>query len=113
MSMQAKLGWIILLGLGELADLVTTRVGMAAGTREANPFAAMLMSHGLFEVVKLAPIVVMAIVMWRLFSLRKDHDSSLRLVRAWALRGTQLGAISLAGTATLNLGTIALQAILT
>lgn len=102
--------WLGLLAAGEAADLATTRLGLALGTHETNPLALWLMSRGLLEGVKLGLAGLVIALVWLLFRCTRNARAHRTIrARAWAVRGTQVGAVMLVVASFANLGMIALQ----
>jgi hypothetical protein len=102
--------WVALLGLGQVADLLTTQAAMARGAIEANQVAAGLLVAGglpLLWVIKACLVAAMAVAVL----LVRHHwlagrRGALAAVVVW--RGLQLCVFVLAFTAIHNLGVIGL-----
>lgn len=106
LSRGRVVAWVVLLALGQLADLVTTQVAMARGALEGNVVAAVIMGIGgvgLLWVVKGSLVLAMA---GAVFLVRRYWDSARdqRAVVAGTLvwRGLQLCVLVLAFTAVHN-----------
>jgi Domain of unknown function (DUF5658) len=103
---ERVLGWIGLLTLAQLADLLTTHIDMKFGAVEGNQIAATLLQQGglayLFAVKLLLVIALIAVALL----IRRYRDQSpgrrsdLAQVLLW--RGVQLCVLVLAGTALYN-----------
>lgn len=98
--------WIGLLGLAQVADLLTTQISMQAGGLEGNAVAAQLMQTGglgLLWVVKLTLVLAMgssAILVRRIWLQRADRRAAAAATVIW--RCTQLCVVVLALTALNN-----------
>lgn len=102
--------WVGLLGLGQLADLLTTQAAMARGAVEANQIAAGLLTAGglpLLWIIKAFLVAAMAVAV---LLVRKYWLAGRRgaLAGAAVWRGLQLCVFVLAFTAIHNLGVIGL-----
>ncbi len=102
--------WVGLLGLGQIADLLTTQAAMARGAIEANQVAASLLTAGglpLLWVIKafLVAAMTVAVLLVRQHWLA-GHRGVLAEAVVW--RGLQLCVFVLAFTAIHNLGVIGL-----
>lgn len=74
--------WLGLLGLSQLADLVTTWLGTLTGLHEANPVVAATLSQmgfGLYGITKLTLVCAMGLTL----KLTVGNDRQLAL---WAVR---------------------------
>ena len=99
--------WIVLLGLAQIADLVTTQADMARGGMEANRFAAALIAIGglsLLWLVKLALVAAMAaaVLLVHRYWLSSGADRRAAVAQAVIWRSTQLCVLVLAATAVHN-----------
>jgi hypothetical protein len=104
--------WVALLGLGQVADLLTTQAAMARGAIEANQVAAGLLSAGglpLLWIIKAVLVAAMAaaVVLVRHHWLAGTQRRGA-LAGAVVWRGLQLCVFVLAFTAVHNLGVIGL-----
>ena len=102
--------WVGLLGLGQVADLLTTQAAMARGGIEANQVAATLMAAGglpLLWIIKafLVAAMAVAVLLVRHYWL-SDHGHRGALAGTLVWRGLQLCVFVLAFTAIHNLGVI-------
>jgi hypothetical protein len=103
--------WVLLLALGQLADLLTTQAAMARGAIEANSVAAGLVAAGglgLLWVVKGSLVFAMtsAVLLVRRCWAAPERRPALAGAVAW--RGLQLCVVVLALTAIHNLSVIGL-----
>ena len=102
--------WVVLLALGQLADLVTTQVAMSRGAMEGNAVAAVIMGIGglgLLWVVKSVLVVAMALAVHlvrRYWDSTRDHRAVIAGTLVW--RGLQLCVLVLAFTAIHNFSVI-------
>ncbi len=105
--------WLLLLALGELADIATTRFGMGHGTFEVNPVSAWLLSRGFLEIVKIAAVAAMVLVALLVvrFASRADTARATSM-RKWSFRGMQVSVWALTGGTLMNLGMWALEAVM-
>ena len=104
--------WVGLLGLGQVADLLTTQAAMARGAIEANQVAAGLLAAGglpLLWIIKAFLVAAMAgaVLLVRNYWL-SDHGHRGALAGTVVWRGLQLCVYVLAFTAIHNLGVIGL-----
>ena len=104
--------WVGLLGLGQVADLLTTQAAMARGAIEANQVAAGLLATGglpLLWIIKafLVAAMAVAVLLVRHYWL-SEHGQRGALAGAVVWRGLQLCVYVLAFTAIHNLGVIGL-----
>src|SRR5581483_7758204 len=85
--------WVVLLGLGQLADLVTTQAAMARGAIEGNAVAASILDVGglaLLWLVKASLVVAMAVAVLlvrRYWDSVRDRRGELAATVVW--RGMQ------------------------
>lgn len=104
--------WVALLGLGQVADLLTTQAAMARGAVEANQVAAGLLSAGglpLLWIIKAGLVAAMAVaVIFVRHHWVAGHQRRGALAGAVVWRGLQLCVFVLAITAVHNLGVIGL-----
>ncbi|HEX6349384.1 MAG TPA: DUF5658 family protein [Candidatus Dormibacteraeota bacterium] len=111
-TITPRLGlWMLMLGLGQLADLLTTQAAMARGAVEANSVAAGLLSTGglgLLWFVKGALVLAMGIAVLLVRRYWDGPGRQGRLAGALVWRGLQLSVVVLAMTAVHNLGVIGL-----
>ncbi|HEY8642929.1 MAG TPA: hypothetical protein VIO84_09190 [Candidatus Dormibacteraeota bacterium] len=103
--------WVLLLALGQLADLLTTQAAMARGAIEANSVAAGLLAAGglgLLWVVKGSLVVAMtaAVLLVRRCWAAPERRAAVAGALVW--RGLQLCVAVLAITAMHNLSVIGL-----
>lgn len=102
--------WVLLLGLGQLADLITTQAAMARGAVEGNVVAAGILDTGglaLLWAVKALLVVAMAIAIWlvkRYWDGDHNHRGAVAATVVW--RGLQVCVAVLALTAVHNLAVI-------
>ncbi len=104
--------WVGLLGLGQIADLLTTQAAMARGAIEANQVAAGLLTAGglpLLWIIKACLVAAMAVaVLLARHYWLAGHGRRGVLAGAMVWRGLQLCVFVLAFTAIHNLGVIGL-----
>lgn len=102
--------WVMLLALGQLADLLTTQAAMSRGAIEGNAVAAVIMGMGglgLLGVVKSALVAAMAAAMWAVTRYWDGPgDRGAALAAALVYRGLQLCVVILAATALNNLNVL-------
>ena len=103
--------WVLLLALGQLADLVTTQAAMARGAIEANSVAAGLLAAGglgLLWLIKASLVVAMtaAVLLVRRHWAAPEGRAVIAGALVW--RGLQLCVVVLAMTAIHNLSVIGL-----
>jgi uncharacterized protein DUF5658 len=103
--------WMLMLSLGQLADLLTTQAAMARGAVEANSVAASLLSTGglgLLWVVKGSLVLAMgiAVLLVRRYWLGTERRAQVAGSLVW--RGLQLSVVVLALTSVHNLSVIGL-----
>ena len=103
--------WLLMLSLGQLADLLTTQAAMARGAVEANSVAASVLSTGglgLLWVVKGSLLLSMgvAVLLVRRYWLGTERRGHVAGSLVW--RGLQLSVVVLALTAVHNLSVIGL-----
>lgn len=102
--------WVVLLALGQIADLVTTQAAMARGALEGNIVAAVIMGVGglgLLWVVKTSLVLAMAAAVFlvrRYWDSTRDHRAAVAGTLVW--RGLQLCVLVLAFTAIHNFSII-------
>jgi hypothetical protein len=105
-STERVLGWIGLLTLAQLADLLTTRIDMNFGAVEGNQIAATLLHEGglwyLWSVKLLLVLALMtvALLIRRYRNQNPGRRSDLAQLLLW--RGVQVCVLVLAGTAIYN-----------
>ena len=103
--------WLLLLGMAELADLITTRADRLHGGIEANQFAAFTLGvggPGLFWAVKLSVVVAMAaIVVLAVRRAREFPPRRANLIRGYVARSIQICALILTAAAMANLMVLA------
>ena len=98
--------WVMLLALGQVADLVTTQAAMARGGMEGNVVAAVIIGVGglgLLWVVKGTLVAAMAVAVWlvrRYWDSAGDARAAVAGTLVW--RGLQLCVLVLAFTAVHN-----------
>src|SRR5438270_6835947 len=103
--------WVLLLALGQLADLLTTQAAMARGAIEANSVAAGLLAAGglgLLWLVKGGLVVAMAAAVLLVRRDWSDPERRSAIAGALVWRGLQLCVVVLAMTAVHNLSVIGL-----
>lgn len=99
--------WILLLGLGQVADLVTTQAAMSRGAIEGNAVAASILDLGglgLLWLVKAALVGAMALAVWaacRYWDAARDGKGAMAATVVW--RGLQVCVVVLSLTAVHNL----------
>ena len=103
--------WMLMLGLGQLADLLTTQAAMARGAVEANSVAAGLLNTGglgLLWAVKASLVLAMglAVLLVRRYWLGPERRGRVAGSLVW--RGLQLSVVVLALTSVHNLSVIGL-----
>lgn len=107
---QFKL-WLLLLGLAELADLITTRADRLQGGIEANHVAAFTFGVGgpaLFWGLKLSLVLAMAVVvMLAIRFARSFPGRRARIVRMAVARGLMVSVLLLTISALGNLVVLA------
>jgi hypothetical protein len=103
--------WVLLLALGQLADLLTTQVAMARGAVEANQVAAGLLATGglgLLWVIKFSLVVAMTAAVLLVRRCWSVPERRAAVAGALVWRGLQLCVVVLAMTAVHNLSVIGL-----
>lgn len=104
--------WIGLLALAQLADVVTTWVGLAHGNVEGNPQAANVLGVGgivLLWLMKFSLVAAIAVVLLlsRRAMLQAERDGAeglmVRLPHFVALRGTQAAVVVLSAISVNNI----------
>jgi hypothetical protein len=103
--------WVLLLALGQLADLLTTQAAMARGAIESNSVAAGLLAAGglgLLWLIKGSLVVAMtaAMLLVRRYWAAPERRAAFAGALVW--RGLQLCVVVLAVTAIHNLSVIGL-----
>ena len=96
--------WVLLLGLGQVADLLTTEAAMARGATEANSVAAGILSIGGLDLLWLVKCVLVVAMAAAVLMVRTRWPRAGSLV--W--RGLQFSVVVLAVTALHNLSVIGL-----
>jgi hypothetical protein len=103
---ERVLGWIGLLTLAQLADLLTTRLDMNFGAVEGNQIAAHLLEQGglwylwAVKLLLVAALVAVALLIRRYRKETPGPRSDLAQLLLW--RGVQLCVLVLAATAVYN-----------
>lgn len=103
--------WMLMLSLGQLADLLTTQAAMARGAVEANSVAAGLLDTGglgLLWAVKAILVVAMGLAVLLVRRYWLSPESRGRLAGSVVWRGLQLSVVVLALTSVHNLSVIGL-----
>jgi hypothetical protein len=103
--------WVLLLVLGQLADLLTTQAAMARGAIEANQVAAGLLAAGglgLLWLIKGCLVVAMAAAVLLVRRCWAAQERRAAIAGALVWRGLQLCVVVLAMTAIHNLSVIGL-----
>jgi hypothetical protein len=100
------LGWIGLLTLAQLADVLSTRIDMSYGAVEGNRFAAAILERGgLWYLWSVKLLLVLALVVVTLLVRRYRRLSPGRgsdMVQLVLWRGIQVCVLVIAGTAVYN-----------
>jgi hypothetical protein len=105
-STERVLGWIGLLTLAQLADLVTTRIDMSFGAVEGNQFAAALLERGglwylwSVKLLLVLALMIVALLIRRYRRLSPGRRSDVAQVVLW--RGVQICVLVIAATAVYN-----------
>jgi predicted small integral membrane protein len=103
--------WLLLLGLAELADLITTRADRLLGGIEANHVSAFALGAGgpmLFWGLKLCLVLAMAVaVMLAIRFARAVHDRRAQIVKVTVARGLQVCVLVLTVAALGNVTVLA------
>ena len=105
-STERVLGWIGLLTLAQLADILTTRLDMNFGAVEGNQIAARLLEQGglwylwLVKLLLVAALIAVALLIRSYRNHNPGPRSDIAQLLLW--RGVQLCVVVLAATAVYN-----------